>query len=220
MDQPQSTVYRSIPVLLKVGLGATSIGARDRKGGVLTASWEVVGGHDVFGVVIGGPDSPVAGTLVGERYSRNILQQVIRAGGLPLPIDYQVTDRDDDLMKLVSIDGKPAWDALVAPAAEKLGISVNPGVVARNSSPGAPGVPNQSALPLPTTPPSGGLLPPTLDKRQRGAQKILEGLTDLLPEGTKSDTLILAVSQVLSRVVAGQKLTTADYLLLLAQFLG
>ncbi|MEA2694639.1 MAG: hypothetical protein QOJ16_4026 [Acidobacteriota bacterium] len=135
-----STTFRSIPVWLRVGEGATEIIYRTHGGGTGRASWTPAEGSDTFGVPIGGADSPAAGTLVGERYSRQLLQQVIRAGALPLPINYVVTDRDDDLMKLVAIGNLPAWDALVVPAAARAGVTADPGHVAPNSSAGAPGV--------------------------------------------------------------------------------
>ncbi len=139
-------LFRSIPVWLRVGLSAAQIIFRDRNGAVARASWTPADNQDTFGVPIGGADSPVEGTLVGERYSRQLLQQVIRAGGLPLPPNYAVTDRDDDLMKLVAIGNLPAWDALVVPAANKVGVTVDPGPVAPNSSPGAAGVPGAAPV--------------------------------------------------------------------------
>jgi hypothetical protein len=148
-------VYRSIPVWLRDGQGATEIIYRTRDFGTARASWTPAENQDTFGVPIGGADSPVAGTLVGERYSRQLLEQVIRAGGLPLPPNYAVTDRDDDLMKLVAIGNVAAWDALVVPAANKLGVTVDPGPVAPNSSPGAPGVPPSSNPSTPAATPSG-----------------------------------------------------------------
>jgi hypothetical protein len=151
-----TTTFRSIPVWLRVGQGATEIIYRTHDGGTGRASWTPGDGHDTFGVTIGGAVSPVAGTLVGERYSRQLLEQVIRAGGLPLPPNYTVTDRDDDLMKLVAIGNQPAWDALVVPAANRVGVSADPGHVAPNSSPGAPGVQGvpSSTPTTPTPPPS------------------------------------------------------------------
>jgi hypothetical protein len=144
-------LYRSIPVWLRVGLGAYEIIYKNRSGGVSRASWTPADG---------GADSPAAGTLVGERYSRQLLEQVIRAGGLPLPPNYVVTDRDDDLLKLVAISDQAAWDALVVPAANKLGVSVNPGTVAPNAPAGL-GMPTQGggAIGAPGTGPGdGGLI--------------------------------------------------------------
>ena len=158
MTEPLSgltSTFRSIPVWLRVGQGATEILFRTHDGGTGRASWTPSEGADGFGVAIGGAVSPVAGTLVGERYSRQILEQVIRAGGLPLPHDYTVTDRDDDLMKLVAIGDLPAWDALVVPAANRVGVSADPGHVAPNSSPGAPGVAPGSPPATPTSPDAG-----------------------------------------------------------------
>ncbi len=157
MSDPLSgpTVYRSVPVWLRVGQGATEIIYRTRDFGTARASWTPAENQDTFGVPIGGADSPVSGTLVGERYSRQLLEQVIRAGGLPLPPNYAVTDRDDDLMKLVAIGNLPAWDALVVPAANKVGVTVDPGPVAPNSSPGAAGVPSTSNPSAPPAAPSG-----------------------------------------------------------------
>ncbi len=161
MSEPTSgptatpSVFRSIPVWLRMGEGATEIIYRTHDGGTGRASWTPGDGQDTFGVTIGGADSPAAGTLVGERYSRQLLEQVIRAGGLPLPPNYAVTDRDDDLMKLVAIGNQAAWDALVVPAAAKVGITADPGPVAPNSSPGAPGVaPGPAPTPTPPTPPT------------------------------------------------------------------
>jgi len=152
-----SSIFRSIPVWLRVGQGATEIIYRAHGGGTGRAAWTPSESQDTFGVTIGGASSPVAGTLVGERYSRQILQQVIRAGALPLPINYVVTDRDDNLMKLVAIGDQPAWDALVVPAAARAGITADPGHVAPNSSPGAPGVPGGST----STPPTSSSTPST-----------------------------------------------------------
>lgn len=210
MDLSQIPVQRSIPVLLKVGLGATQIVAKDHAGGRVLASWEVVNGHDVFGVKFGGPDSPVAGTLVGERYSRDILRSVIRADGLPLPIMYEPTDRDDDLMKLVLVDGKPAWDALVVPQAEKLGISVDPGPVAPNSSAGAPGVPPGKPAPvvLPPPPPTPPAAPvAAAPDRQLAIQRLTADLEALFPgEAAKYGGLV-------QLLLAGGKPTIASILL-------
>jgi hypothetical protein len=161
-----TSTFRNIPVWLRVGQGATEIIYRTHDGGTGRASWTPSEGQDTFGVTIGGAVSPVAGTLVGERYSRQLLQQVIHAGALPLPPNYTVTDRDDDLLKLVAIGNVPAWDALVVPAASRAGVSADPGHVAPNSSAGAPGVapsstpataaaPAATAAPATTTSPAG-----------------------------------------------------------------
>jgi hypothetical protein len=196
LDQIKSLpTQRSIPVLLKVGLHCSSIIAKGRHLETpITASWEVVNGQDVFGVVIGGAASPISGTLVGERYSRDILRQVIRRGGLPLPINYEPTDRDDDLMKLVSVNGIPAWDAIVVPIAQELGITVDPGVVAPNSSPGAPGVP-----------PSGGSVGTSFVSPPLGEVPVSVPLftPDQIPvpavvPGTATQALIVAIGDYLT----------------------
>lgn len=156
------TIYRSIPVWLRVGLGCTQIIFTDRNGATAHALWDPSNNSDNFGVKIGGADSPVRGTLVGERYSRQILQECISLGLLPLSINYTVTDRDNDLMKLVAVGSLAAWDAEVVPVAKVAGVTTDPGPVAANSSPGAPGVPPGSALPpfsLPP-PPSAPATPP------------------------------------------------------------
>jgi len=146
--------YRSIPVWLRVGNSADEIIYRDRSGAVARASWLPDESHDTFGVKIGGEDSPVSGTLVGERYSRQLLQQAIRVGALPLRTDYVVTDRDDDLMKLVAIGDLPAWDALVAPVLARLHLSAPPSSGPGDSNPGVvpptPGRPDGGVLEKPT----------------------------------------------------------------------
>lgn len=169
---PQATIttnapYRNIAVWLRVGHGATQAVWPNRDHQAQLSTWTPGGDHDDFGVKIGGADSPVAGTWVGERYSQDLLVEAIKRGLLPLAKDYQPTARDADLLKLVAIPGTSAtgysgplaaWDALVAPALVAGGISVDAGHLPPNSTPGAPGV--APLPPPPAAPPPAPLAPP------------------------------------------------------------
>lgn len=225
-----STVYRSIPVWLKVGMHADSIIFKSRAGGTERSSWAVSSlGEDIFGIPLGGPDSPSAGTLVGERYSRDLLRDAIRLGLFPLAVNYEPTDRDDNLMKLVEINGQSAWDALVVPVLVKAGISVDTGATGPKAPAGL-GMPTQAggAIDAPGTGPTdGGLisrspeLPPgnetqraiVRDVTVEATRKILEGLRELLPEG---DTSLTTVDGMLGRLTSGGKLRRIDWFSLAA----
>jgi len=151
--------FRNVAAWLRLGQGATSILYVTQDGGHATATWTPAGDHDDFGVQIGGADSPAKGTLVGERYSRALFQQGVRQGLFPLASTYVVSDRDDNLLKLVDVNGQAAWDALVVPVLKANGIIADPGQVERNAPDGLGGPSQPAATPPPPPPPPPPAVP-------------------------------------------------------------
>jgi len=161
-------IYRTPAVWFRMGLQAGQITFVGRGAGspVEQAPWNPgVANLPEFGVPIGGPDSPVAGTRVGERWAPDLLTEGIRDGLFPLPTDYVLTDHDRDLFELVAIPSAgnlPAWDALVAPVLKMAGIVPEGGTAATGpaSSLGAPGMPHGTTPPSPPPAPSVVQAPP------------------------------------------------------------